>query len=99
MRTFGNDAPRFMEFKLAGHKKAYKLPLAASLRPDYNLRMYEALTAPEEEREYKTQRFIVDMFSFYLGPEFVESISSAVMIEIWHAWLEESRDAGQEPGE
>lgn len=99
MRTFGKDSPKFMEFKLEGSERVHRLPLSASLRPDFNLRLYEALKAPEEDQEYLTQRFIVDMLGFYLGADFVEAIDSATMIAIWNAWLEESKEASQPAGE
>lgn len=99
MRTFGKDSPRFMEFKMEGGDEVYRLPLAASMKPAYNLRLFEAGRAEGEgEREYMAQRLMVDMFTDYLGSEFVESVTASQMLEIWLAWMEESRKANQEPG-
>ena len=100
MRTFGKDSPRFMEFKREGDKKTYRLPLAASLKPAYNLRLLKAESIGDAgERELVAQQLIVDIFTEYLGAEFVETTTVSQMLEIWKAWLEESRDANQEAGE
>lgn len=100
MRTFGKDSPKFMEFKMDGDDTVYRLPLAASMRPDFNLRLFEAGRAEDAgEREYMAQRLMIDIFECYLGADFVASVTTGQMLEIWWGWMEESRGANQEPGE
>lgn len=99
MRTFGKDSPEFMEFKVEGDKKTYRLPLAGSIKAEFNVRLFEAGRADEADREYLTQRLILDMFRFYLGDEFADAVDADTMLAIWNAWLEEGRKANQDAGE
>ncbi|MBR2838983.1 MAG: hypothetical protein IKE55_09385 [Kiritimatiellae bacterium] len=100
MRTFGKDSPRFMEFMVDGDERVYRLPLAASIRADFNLRLFEVARVDDPgDREYFAQKLMIDIFTEYLGEEFVASMTTAQMLEIWLAWTEESRRANQEPGE
>lgn len=99
MRTFGDDSPKFMEFKLEGDGKVYKLPLPGSIKAEFNLRLLKASRADEADREYLTQELILDMLRCYLGDEFAESVSASTMLDIWNAWLAEGREAGEDAGE
>lgn len=100
MRTFGKDTPEFMVFQVEGDERTYKLPLAASLKPVYNMRILEAMREKDaDELEYLSQKLMIDIFTDYLGPEFIASTTVSQMLEIWKAWNEENRKANQETGE
>lgn len=100
MRTFGKDSPKFMAFKVEGDDTTYKLPLSGSIRAEYNVRLYRAMSAgADSEREYLLQELMLDMFREYLGDGFVDALDVSTMLDIWRAWQEESAKANQEPGE
>lgn len=98
-RSFGVDAPEFMEFTVGGSKKAWKLPLAASMPPSVSVRFAEvAAIADAAEQELAAQRLQIDILDRYC-PGLTETATTAAVAEIFTAWMEESEGQGATPGE
>lgn len=89
MRTFGNDSPEFMAFKIEGNEKVYKIPLAGSMTNK------EIIQFEETDGDYKKQ---LEWLRQYIGNA-VDDLTAATTGEILHAWAAESKEQGATPGE
>lgn len=90
-RSFGNDAPEFFSFQIAGDKKVYKVPLAASLPYSILKKMQNA----KGDDGFDTQ---VEMLRSYIG-DIVDDLDTITLSNILKAWAGESQKQGAKVGE
>ena len=94
MRTFSNDAPEFMAFRLEDGGEVYELPLAASLPMTVLVEMGEA-AANGDAAALKCQ---LGLLRRYMG-DAVDEVTAGQVRDIFAAWNEESSKQGATPGE
>lgn len=92
MRSFGNDAPEFFCFQIAGDKKVYKIPLSASMPYSVLKKMKDAAGGDEQ---FEAQ---VEMLRRYIG-DVVDDLDAMTLSDILQAWAEASKGQGAEVGE
>lgn len=89
MRTFGNDAPEFMAFKLNGSEKVYKMPLASSMPMTVLLELSEAAAKGGST----VLRYQLDLLRRYIGAK-ADELTAQDVADIFAAWNEESASTG-----
>lgn len=85
MRTFGAEAAKYFEFKLAGDDTIYKIPLLANMPYGQIIKMNNARG---REDRFQAQ---VDMLRAYMG-DVVDTIDANTLSDIALAWIEESNN-------
>ena len=94
MRTFGKDAPEFLEFRLGDAKKVHKIPLMTSLPLDLGHRYAEIASESDEgARDKMAIDLQIEILNRYVGEDVAKSLSVRDMREIFEAWSEESEKA------
>lgn len=94
MRTFGKDAPEFLEFRLGDSKKVHKIPLMTSLPLDLARRYAEIASESDEGAQEKLAIDLqIEILDRYVGEDVTKTLSVRDMRDIFQAWSEASQEA------